>query len=64
MFFVQNSRYFHTNFNYKNLEMLKQMEGSHFSCDTKFHVFSRLFPGKSNEIKGQFGFKSVFVLIM
>ncbi len=27
-------------------------QGSHFSGDTKFHVFSRLFPGKSNEIPG------------
>ncbi len=24
-------------------------------------LISRLFPGKSNEIKGQFGFESVFV---
>ncbi len=40
------------------------MQGSHFSCDTKFHVFSKLFPGKSNQIQGQFGFESVFVLIM
>ncbi len=38
--------------------------GSHFSGDNKFHVFSRLFPGKCNEIPGQFGFESVFVLIM
>ncbi len=36
------------------------MQGSDFSCDTKFHVFSRLFQGKSNEIYGQFGFESVF----
>ncbi len=27
------------------------------------HVFSRLFPGKINEIPGQFGSESVFVLI-
>ncbi len=40
------------------------IQGSHFSCDTKFHVFSRLFPGKRNEIQYQFGFESVFVLIM
>ncbi len=40
------------------------IQGSHFSCDTKFHVFPRLFPSKSNEIQGQFGFESVFVLIM
>ncbi len=33
------------------------MQGSHFSCDTKFHVFSRLFSGKSNETQGQFGFE-------
>ncbi len=39
-------------------------QGSHFSCDTKFHLFSRLFTGKSNEIQGQFGFESVFVLII
>ncbi len=64
-FFVTNSRYFHTNFSYKkSRNVLKQMQGSHFSCDTKFHVFSRLFHGKGNEIQGQFGFKSVFVLIM
>ncbi len=44
----------------KILNVLKQMQGSHFSCDTKFHVF----PGKINEIQGQFGFESVFVLIM
>ncbi len=36
----------------------KPHQGSHFSGDTKFHVFSRLFPGKRNEIQGQFGFKS------
>ncbi len=42
----------------------KLRQGFHFSCDTKFHVFSRLFPGKGNEIQGQFGFESVFVLIM
>ncbi len=40
------------------------MQGSHFSGDTKFHAFSRLFPGKCNEIPDQFGFESVFVLIM
>ncbi len=33
-------------------------QGSHFSGDTKFHVFSMLFPCKSNEISGQFGFES------
>ncbi len=36
------------------------LHGSHFYGDTKFHIFSRLFPGKSNEIPGQFGFESVF----
>ncbi len=40
------------------------MQGSNLSCDTEFHVFSRLFPGKSDEIQCQFGFESVFVLIM
>ncbi len=30
----------------------------------KFHVFSRLFPGKSNEISGNFRLESVFVLVM
>ncbi len=40
------------------------VQGSHFYCDTKFHVFSRLFPSKNNEIQGQFGMESVFVLIM
>ncbi len=39
-------------------------QGSHFSGDTKFHVFSRLFPGKCDEIPGQFVFESVFVLKM
>ncbi len=33
-------------------------QGSHFFGDTKFHVFSVLFPGKSNEIPGQFGSES------
>ncbi len=37
------------------------LEDSHVSGDTKFQVFSRLFPGKSNEIPAQFGFESVFV---
>ncbi len=32
-------------------------QGSHFSGEMKFHVFSRLFPGKSNEITGQFDFE-------
>ncbi len=36
------------------------MQGSHFSCDTKFHVFSILLSGENNEIQGQFGFKSGF----
>ncbi len=40
------------------------IQGSHFSGDTKFHVFSRIFPGKNNEIQGQFGFESVFGLII
>ncbi len=31
-------------------------QGYHFSGDTKFHVFSRLFPSKSNEIPGQLVF--------
>ncbi len=31
---------------------------------SKFLVFPRLFPGKNNEIPGQFGFYSEFVLIM
>ncbi len=39
-------------------------QGSHFSRDKKFHVFSRLFPDKCNEIPGQFDFEQVFVLIM
>ncbi len=48
----------------KILKCVKTDACSHFSCDTKFHILSRLFPGKRNEIKGQFGFESVFVLIM
>ncbi len=56
-FFVPN---FHTNFSYKNLEMSERQV--HTSLVTQ--LISRLFPGKSNEIKGQFGFESVFVLIM
>ncbi len=44
--------------------MYNPIQSSHFSGDTKFHVFSRLFPGKCNEIPGQFGFESVFLLIM
>ncbi len=39
-------------------------QGSHFPGDTKCHVFSRLFPGKINEIPGQFDIESVFVPIM
>ncbi len=35
------------------------IQGSHFSGDTKFHVFSRSFPRKCNEIQDQFGFESV-----
>ncbi len=34
-------------------------KGYHFSGDTKFHVFSRLFPGKTNEIQSQFSFESL-----
>ncbi len=37
-----------------------RIQGSHFSGDTTFHVFSRLFLGKSNEIPGQFDFESVW----
>ncbi len=33
------------------------LQGSHSTGDTKFHVFSRLFPGKNNENPGQFGFE-------
>ncbi len=33
-------------------------QGSHFSGDMKFHVFSRLFHDKHSEISGQFGFES------
>ncbi len=41
------------------------MQGSHFSCDTKFHVFSKQKQwNESNEIQGQFRFESVYVLIM
>ncbi len=37
-------------------------QGSHFSGDMKFHVFSRLFPGKSNEIPGHLALNySVYV---
>ncbi len=39
-------------------------QGSHFSGDMKFHIFSKLFPGKSNNIQGQFGFKTQCVLIL
>ncbi len=39
-------------------------QGSHFSGDTKSHVFSRLFAGKTNEIPGQFGFESVCTFVM
>ncbi len=39
-------------------------QGSHFSGDMKFHVFSRLFPGNSNDIPAQFSSESVFLLIM
>ncbi len=35
-----------------------RFQGSYLSGDMKFHVFSRLFPGKSNEIPGQFNFES------
>ncbi len=38
--------------------------GSHSSGDTTFHVFSRLFAVKNNEIQGQYDFESVFVLNM
>ncbi len=41
-----------------------ELQGSHCSSDTKFHVISTLFPGKTNYIPGQFGFESVFVAIM
>ncbi len=47
---------------FHRFSLLKQ--GSIFSGDTKVYVFSRLFPGKSNEIPGQFDFESLFVLIM
>ncbi len=45
-------------------KIIRFIQGTHFSGDTKFHVFSRLFPGKCNEIPGQFGFEAVFVLII
>ncbi len=47
-----------------HIQICKLTQGYHFSRYTKFHVFCRLFPGKCNEIPGQFGFESVFVLIM
>ncbi len=33
-------------------------QGSQFFSGTKLNVFSRLFPGKSNKIPGQFNFES------
>ncbi len=39
------------------------MQGSYFSSDTKYHVFSRLFLGKSNEIPGQFDFESQWLCL-
>ncbi len=42
----------------------KLKQASHFSGDTKFQVFSTLFPGKSNEITDQIDVESVFVLII
>ncbi len=37
---------------------------SHFSGDTKFHVFPGYFQVKSNEIPRQLGFGQLFVLII
>ncbi len=44
-----------------NYGFVGQIQGSIFNNDTKFHIFSRLFTGKSNEITGQSGVESVFV---
>ncbi len=44
--------------------MRVQKQGSHFSSDTNFYVFSKLFPGQINEMPGQFGVEPVFLLIM
>ncbi len=46
-------------FTHTRIIPLSSYQGFHFSGDTKFHVFFRLFPGKSNKIKSQFGFDSV-----
>ncbi len=43
---------------YTSYVLLNPFQGSHFSGDSKFHVFSRLIPGKINEILSHFGFES------
>ncbi len=44
--------------------MLHNPAVSHIDGDMKFHIFSKLFQGKCNEIPSQFSFESMFVLIM
>ncbi len=43
---------------------VQHIQGSHFFGDMKFHVFTRLFPGQSNEIQGQFGSTSQYLCLI